>query len=171
MSGERLERWAPRVRAGLERLPERTAKALQDRAARILREVRQATPRSLGDVWRMDTETGRITLRSDHPSVPLIEQGGTAHGSPWLAVPITDAIRDASPGGPRASGERLFTLRAKDGRLFLASRSGGKLELRWRLMERVQVRARPFVGPAVDRARAGLGEDLIEAMRSEVGPG
>lgn len=159
------------MQAGLARLPERTERVLQARGPRLLREVREATPRRLGDVWRLDTDTGHLTLRSDNPSVPLIERGGIARGSPWLAVPITDAVRAASPDGPRASGERLFALRARDGRLFLASRSGNKLTLRWRLMERVQVAARPFVSPAVDRARAGLNIELVEAMRSEVGPG
>lgn len=89
-----------------------------------------------GDV-RVETQAG-AGLRYGR----MQEFGGTVRGNPLLAV-------GRKPGDV---GRGFFVLTAKDGRLFLARRTGGGVQIAARLKPDVRLTGKHFLRDAQDRA-------------------
>jgi hypothetical protein len=95
----------------------------------------------------------------------------TPKRSRYLRIPLPPARTAAGVdrfGGPlRQSGAGLFTvIKAKSGRLFLKHRPSGALW--YMLVERVTIRARPFLRPAADRAAIDLPRVLARNITAEL---
>jgi hypothetical protein len=91
--------------------------------------------------------------------------------SRYLRIPLPPARTAAGVdrfGGPlRQSGAGLFTvIKAKSGKLFLKHKPSGTLW--YMLVERVTIRARPFLRPAADRAAADLPRVLARNITEEL---
>jgi len=95
----------------------------------------------------------------------------TPKRSRYLRIPLPPARTAAGVdrfGGPlRQSGAGLFTvIKSRSGRLFLKHRPSGALW--YMLVERVTIRARPFLRPAADRAAADLPRVLAKHITAEL---
>lgn len=164
-----LEQWVADLPAALHRLPSLAEQKLRDLGKRALELARAKAPVDSGnlrDSLRLQISAGEITIYSTAPYASITETGGIITGKPWLAIPLVDAVRNLP--GPRSDPANLFVLRSKDGRLFLASRFFGHLEIRWKLQHQVTVRAQPFLGPAIDEAREIVEDDLLDAGIQEL---
>lgn len=162
MSGRSLERWVDETAAGLEHVGEVAEDALRRLGDRARDEIRRLAPRARGDLQRsIEVRHGEheVELMSDHPAAALLEQGGMVRGQPWLAIPL-GAV--GAVAGPRSDPADLFVLKSKDGRLFLASRSSGALQLRWRLAREISISPQPFFGPGLEAAREGFERELAD---------
>lgn len=167
---EQLEPWADRMRRGLARLPKVTSETLTERAQRVGAAVRAASPRKSGrlaDSWRVRRSGDRMIVDSTHPAAAILERGGTLYGHPWLAVPIRASVGAASP---RHDGD-LISIRTRDGRVFLAAPRGRSLDVRWRLVRSVRLRAHPYLRRAVEEGLRGWDRQLLDVVGKEVGPG
>ena len=105
-----------------------------------------------------------ISLANGKKDVTTVT-GDTIYGRPWLAIPLTGT---PDVPGPRQDPAHLFTLRARDGRLFLASRDSGVLQLHWKLQHSVEPVHHPFFRPGVEQAREGFEARLLDALTAEV---
>lgn len=169
MQGEPLEQWTRRLGNALDGLPETVETAHRGLGPKLRVALAKASPRRTGDLarsWRDAYSGGSVVVASDHPAAPIVEHGGRIVGRPLLAVPI--AIDARKLGGPRQDSHRLFVLRARDGRLFLATRQGGHVALRWRLMSSVTQRGRPYQRAVFEQIGRSGASDLVSAIRSEV---
>lgn len=96
-------------------------------AKRLVVSRKQVGSGRLRDSIRAKVEVGGnglvIRLSAGVSYGPIQEEGGTVTGKPWLKIPL----RGASEGG------KLFTVKLKDGRLFLARQSGSGLAFAYRL--------------------------------------
>lgn len=171
---ERLENWAPRVAGALERVPAAVAARAQDLAREAREAARRRAPRRTGRLqasidaaFRGTVSAGRIVVSASSPGAELQEEGGTVHGSPFLAIPLRPDI-DQHRRGPRADGD-LFIIRRRDGRFYLASRRGGALDVRWRLIDQVRVPAQHFLRPAAEQASQRLSGEVVAAIDRELG--
>ncbi len=161
-----LEEWAVEVPAGLRRAQSTAARMLRELAERALREVKQRAPGSVAEtITLIETDEGAV-IASTHPGAAKLEAGGLIRGRPWLAVPLHTYLERLP--GPRSDPANLFVLRGKDGRLFLASRASGVLDVRWRLVSSVMLGAHPFFEPGIAAAREGFEEKLVTALDSLV---
>lgn len=175
MSGELLDRWAERLGEGLAALPSSLRKEVVDWCVDARARMRARVVKDSGETARSvevrvrtapGSTKGQIRITAGG-AAKVLEDGGPIVGRPWLAIPLREDV--AGIKRPRADAG-LFVLRARDGRLFLASRVGGSLELRWKLQRRVQREARPFMRPVVEEGRARLSGSLIKRMRDAAGP-
>ena len=167
---ESLQAWARRLPRELERAPKTAMGRLRALLAEQAERARRMAPRDTGAMGRsVVTETrgdlgaGSLSLGSTHPGAALQDAGGVVRGRPWLAIPI---------GPQRYSSPRLesglFALRSRDGRVFLASRRGGALDLRWRLVRSIVVRGTHWISDPA-RAIAHQAPDVVaEALRDEL---
>ena len=171
MPAKRFETWAPEFRERLRKLPDVVIDELTEWATRARKALAAAVPRETGALAKgLEVELegglqGQIVATADDPAAAMLEHGGPITGSPWLAVPLRRELRRFS--GPRADAG-LFVLRARSGALFLATRDGAGLDLRWALKRRVERAARPFLRPTMERELGNLGPDLAAAMRDAV---
>lgn len=157
-----LEQWVGEVPRGLERMQVIAERRLRALGQRSLEEVRRRAKGSIRDSIELEDRPGEVVLSSDHPGAGINEYGGTIHGRPWLAIPLSAATRGLP--GPRSDPANLFVLRSKDGRLFLASRRAGGLELHWKLQHEVTIPARPFMAPGIEAARKGFEQDVLDSV-------
>lgn len=169
MSGEiDLVDWADRMPGRLRRLVKASHDELRKLRKRARDAVARAAPRGrTGDLRRSIAERGEgpiAEVYSDDPAAAALETGEAIHGSPYLAVPLVAATRALS--GPR-SDPGLFVLKARSG-LFLASRVGGAVELRWKLQATVHPRRSPFFLGAVDSARRDFPAHLSARFGQEL---
>lgn len=158
-----LREWAPTTAKALEGIDEVSARVRRRLSYRALADAqRRAGPGSLGRSIRSVVTGNGFVLTTDHPGAAPRETGEPIKGRPWLAVPLTEAIR--ATGGPRTDG-KLFVLKTRDGRLFLARAQNGRIAVRWRLVDRVQQRHRPFIEPAMREAVAALSDEVLADLR------
>lgn len=166
---ERLEEWAPRLSAALHRLPTAAQQALATRADLLARLARRHAPRASGDLQReIQPVIRKGAAGATMPArYATLETGGVImpRRARWLAVPIGPA--PAALSGPRADSD-LFTLTARDGRKFLATRRGAGVELRWRLLPSLRLQARGFMARAQREVAAGTPTALLDALEREV---
>lgn len=163
-----LEQWARETPAGLRRAESAAEAQLRDLGQHAYREIQRRSKGSMAravEVTQTDDHT--VTLTSDHPGAAIAEHGGTIHGKPWLAVPLHQFLEQLP--GPRSDPADLFVLNVR-GRLFLASRDSGILDVRWRLASSVRIGAHPAFGPGLETAREGFAERVLGAMTAEVMP-
>jgi hypothetical protein len=164
-----LERWARTLPDGLRRVESAAQRELRELGERARRAVEARAPRRSGRLARsirLEVAPNRALVYTRDPAAATLEQGKTLHGRPWLAIPI-GALRGTEMRGPRDDVADLFVLRTDRG-MFLASRAGGALELRWKLQRQVTVPAQPFFRRGVDDARQGFEGDLLRAIDREV---
>jgi len=166
----RLEDWAPRASLRLRSLPAKIERRLRVLLKETEEDAKRRAPVRSGNLRR--SVFTRITARqlmlgSSAPYARIIEEGGliTPKRARYLSIPIGgDAKRLA---GPRSDG-KLFVLRMRDGRLFLARRDGKTIDIRWRLVSSVRRKARPFLGPAfkrlVQRLPGELGKTIADGL-------
>lgn len=169
---EALEQWGPRKAAGLERVPGAVEASLRELAEDALESARRQAPfrsgrlrGSIAGGLRGGLD-GQVTLTSSAPGAEVLEDGGTVRGEPVLAIPLREDVR--AVGSPRADRD-LFFLRLEDGRLFLASRDGAALDVRWRLVDAVSVQPHPFLRPAIEDASRRLPRAVLDAIARELG--
>jgi hypothetical protein len=168
VSAELLERWSPRTADALGRIDRVVDRVAARLGTEALAQARaDAGHPHLASRIRLERTGHGFAVTSSHPAQASRERGGPIRGTPYLAVPLTDAVRRAA-SGPRQDG-RLFVLRI-GGRPFLARRRpGGELEVRWRLIDQVLATHRPALGPAMRRAASRLpgelGDAVAEALR------
>ncbi len=136
--------------------------ALLPLAKTMERDAKARAPRDRGRLRRtirarVDvTDDGiDLVLRAGGPGVPYAaaqEYGATIvpRTARWLTIPISPAARYRSA---RSFGRSLFTIRSKAGNLLLVRRRGTGLEPLFVLKHRVRLPARPYMRPAVLRAR------------------
>lgn len=168
MSAERLEDWAPRVAGALDRIPagvEARFRALAPQMQAAARRRARVRTGAFRDSIQAIASGRSVHLSTDHPGASAFEQGGSLRGAPFLAIPLRDevrAVRDPRRDGP------LFRLRLRDGRVFLASRASGALDIRWRLAEAVTVRKSPTLLPAGAEVAATLPALAEATVRHEL---
>ncbi len=162
MSGETVDRWAPRVSRELERMHEAHRAALAKLGESALAEARRRAHRSVAPTIRGTATKDGIALSATHPAAAGFETGGRVYGSPWLAVPLREELRGT---GPRV-GPRLFVIRTRDGRRFLASQQSGAVDIRWRLVRSIVSAHRPAILPAGRAASAKI-PDTLAAVTTE----
>jgi hypothetical protein len=162
VSGETVDQWAPRVTRELERLHEAHRAALAKLGETAIAEARRRAHRSVAPTIRGTATKDGIALSATHPAAAGFETGGRVYGSPWLAVPLRDELRNV---GPR-SGPRLFVIRTRDGRRFLASQQSGAVDIRWRLVRSIVSAHRPAILPAGRSAAAKI-PDTLAAVTTE----
>lgn len=166
-----LEDWADRMPGRLRRLVKASHDELRKLRKRARDAVARAAPRGLtGDLRRSIEDKGEgavAEVYSEDPAAAALETGQAIHGSPYLAIPLTTATRALS--GPRSDTD-LFVLRGPTG-LFLASRAGGAVELRWKLQATVHPRRAPFFLGAVDVARRDFPAHLSARFGRELTSG
>ena len=124
------------------------------RSGRLASSVRSSsTVVGQGDV-RLETQAG-AGLRYGR----MQEFGGTVRGNPLLVVGKNLA----------AGGRGFFTLRARDGRLFLARREGGTVTLAARLSPQVRVPATHFLRNANNQAelKANVQAAIRKVLRGQ----
>lgn len=160
-----LEQWSRELPVALRRLPSVAEVQLRDLGDRALRAVRERAKGGIKESLSLDAVAGEVRIGSNHPGAYALETGDTIHGSPWLAIPLAGVHAEA---GPRSDPANLFVLRARDGRLFLASKSSGVVQLRWKLQAQVTPRRQPFMGPGIDAARADFPERVLAAGHREM---
>jgi hypothetical protein len=106
-----------------------------------------------------------LSIRSDHPGAGPQEEGGIIRSRGRdMTVPIGHRIQ----GGPRHDPYKLFRIRARDGRVFLATRLARKLVLRWILVRQVKLKGHHFLQAGQDEVSKRLGERLLDAMEQEI---
>ncbi len=168
MSGEPLQRWAPRVAASLgdwDAACGRVRLRLGELGVRDARR-RSGSRGALAASIRALVDRAGLSIVSDHPAAAPRETGARIRGTPLLAVPLTEEVRRT--GGPRLDG-RLFVLRLRDGRLTLARRQGDRLEVRWRLVDSVLPRRVPAILPAGAEVARRLPAELETELRGTLG--
>lgn len=165
---EDLIPFTERVGAELARTREINRGSLRARSVLFLRNARARAPHRSGELRRA------LAVRSSDKGIGLSmpakyapqEFGATIKPrGRFLAVPVSAAAR--SLAGPRSDGA-LFVLVARDGRRFLARRGSAGLDLRWRLVRRVRIRGRRFVGRAMDTERKELPDRLLSDLTKAV---
>lgn len=161
---EPLERWAPRVASALERVPGAAASALRGRAAARARAVRGPRHLRIESELRGTLDRGEVVLSAEGHGAEVQELGGSIHGRPWLAVPVRPSVTASSP---RRDGD-LFAIRSR-GRVFLASRRGGALDIRWRLVSDVRIKAQHYLRREADRLVDEVPATVGDAIRGELG--
>lgn len=149
---ETFESFAADLLGELRTMPDTIRTALERSAAVQAGLARRNAPRRTGRLRRSITaRVGKDKATVEMPGeYAPVEFGGVIRpkrGS-FLAVPVSASSRNLK--GPRSDTAQLFTLTSRDGRVFLASRVGGGIELRWRLMRSVTVRGRHFMTKAHD---------------------
>ena len=170
---EDFQDWAPRLEAALDRLPGKTREVLAERVRRMGRDAKSNAARRRGGLARairarFFTSRGAASGHLNFPAkYAPIEFGGTVRPrGRYLAVPIAPAA--LSLPGPRSDSADLFVLTSRDGRRFLASRQGGAIEIRWRLMRSVRIKGQHFAGKAFDAAAKALPDGLLDRIEAEV---
>jgi hypothetical protein len=162
VSAETVDQWAPRVTRELERMHEAHAAALAKLGESAVAAARRRAHRSVAPTIRGVATRDGIAMSSTHPAAAGFETGARVYGSPWLAIPLRDELRDV---GPR-SGPRLFVVRTRDGRRFLASQASGAIDIRWRLVRSIVSAHRPAILPAGREAAAKI-PDTLAAVTTE----
>jgi len=171
---EQLEAWTRRLRAGLRRLPGDVERRLRRARKRAAAHARARAPKDTGGLARsIQAEHGRRGsplsggLMSDHPGAEVQDQGARLTGSPWLAIPLVPAAEELP--GPRSDTD-LISIRGRDGRLYLASRRGSGIEIRWALRRRATLRGTGYLTRAFQRYQRDLESESMDAMREHLGP-
>ena len=173
MADERFQDWRPRIQSVLADLPKTVDAEIVAWAAEMRSSMKSKARRKTGALAKSITVEhtgglgGDVVASSDDPAAAVAEFGGPIKptAGAWLAIPLRDDIR--ALGTARADAG-LFVLRARDGRMFLASRSGGSLDLRWKLQRSVQRAASPTMRPTFAAAQKALGPRLARTMRDKV---
>ncbi len=164
-----LQTWAARTERTFRTFPTAVEQELH-RFAPLLEARARAHARVRTGAYRQSITArateGRVALRSTHPAAQVLEEGGAVRGSPYLAVPLGVGPRALS--GPRADGP-LVGIRTRDGRLFLASRRSGFVELRWRLVDSVQAPATRVLQETIRREAHGVPDAIEDGLRSSLG--
>lgn len=160
-----LEKWAPRTATELGQLPQLVNRKLNELALDAEVHAKNLAPVHTGALRRSirgQVKGLAVQLTATVPYAQIQEEGGVIYGRPWLTVPLREAVRL----GPRARDDgSLFPIRLRDGRLFLVSRNGDRLDFRWRLVRQVRIKPQPFMGPALQRILRILPAEMAEVMR------
>lgn len=160
---ETLERWAPRVGAALRGLADTMLRELAERTRATADAVRRRAPQHVQ--ISAATQTSGTSLAAEGDGAGLLDHGGTVRGRPWVAVPVGPRI---AVRGPRLDGD-LFALRSRDGRVFLASRRGGALDVRWRLIRSVTVRGSHYLSGPAEELIAEAPRRMLDAGDAALG--
>lgn len=167
---ETLEQWSRRLPAELERAPrtalQRLGDLVREQAARASRMAPRDTgklSRSVRTEQRGDLSRGEIVLSSSHPGAALQDTGGVVRGRPWLAIPIGPRTHQS----PRHDGS-LFAIRSRSGAVYLASRRGGALDLRWRLVRSIVVRGTGWLSDPAREVATQAPRVVADALRDEL---
>ena len=99
----------------------------------------------------------RLVNRERYAS--LQDTGGTIRSAKLLRVPI----------GPNPSGGAMFVLKARDGRLFLATKTAGEILLQYRLMRSVDIKPTYFMREGFEEATAAFSKTAIKAIDRRLG--
>lgn len=166
---ETLEHWARRLPGELDRVSAASRDAIARLADYRATLARRAAPRRTGDLRRSiratvtgDVAHGTVSLQADAPGAGVQDTGARITGSPWLAIPIGPRIASS----PRTDGP-LFAIRSR-GRVFLVSRRGGALDLRWRLVRSVTVRGTDYLGTHARALAADVPGAVERAIRDTI---
>lgn len=168
---DQLHAWAPPTAAALRDVANVVHATLVERARRWLEDARRGAPVDRGDLARsidaQVTDDHRIAV-SMPARYAVVEDGGTIRPrrGQWLAVPIVPAA--ALLPGPRSDIGGLFVVVRRDGRRFLASRAGGSIDLRWRLVRDITIRGRGFMREAFARAEGGFADAVLDSVSAGV---
>lgn len=111
-----------------------------------------------------DTGSGGPGVGAEGPGSPIRSRrsGG------WLAMPLGPVQTGAGVGryaSPLLDPADMFVWVSPAGNLFLASSTGGGLELRWRLLESVVIRGTRFLSDAIDAAGRDMSRRVAERVR------
>ena len=148
------------IRQSARGLLTRARRRMADEGARTLSDARRRAPSRTGALarslrLRLDTRTGvaGFSITSLHPGARILEYGGAIlpRTVQYLAIPLR-----GQTVWPRHVG-RHIVITARSGRLYLfrdRPRDGGRPE--YELVRRVDVRARPYLRPALAAARRRL---------------
>jgi hypothetical protein len=165
-----LERWTEVMPERLRRVESATERELRATGDRARALVRGHAPRGrTGDLERsiqVEHRPAGFEVFSLDPAALALETGPVLQGTPYMAIPLTEATRQLS--GPRSDIAGLFVLRSRAGELFLASESSGAVELRWKLQHAVRVRPQQFFSAGMREALQGFPERLEAAIDREV---
>ena len=169
MANPDLIPWTENQAAIQRALPKTARDAMRIRAIAMLADAKRAAPRRKGELVRSlkrssSTDAESVTMPAKYAP---IEFGGEIRPkrSAFLAVPIVPAARSFS--GPRSDGD-LFVVELRDGRRFLGRRSGGGIQLRWKLESSVRVRGRGFLTAAHQTARRKFPAEVLGRLKKDV---
>lgn len=151
---ETFEEFAADLLEALQGVPGTIRASLEHSAALGVSKARQRAPRRKGDLRRSIQARVETRGRTLEASLAMperyapVEFGGTVQPKrgQFLAVPIKPAT--ALLPGPRSDVGNMFVLTSRDGRRFLASKAGGGVDLRWRLMRSVTIPGQGFMQKA-----------------------
>lgn len=150
----------------VQSLPEASQQATEDARPLLLSEGRKAVrvrsgalQRSLRVTSRARGDRTQLVIASRDPAARVQEEGATlrSNGRP-MTVPVgaflAEGMRDASdvPG--------LFPIRARDGRVYLATRSGRQLSIRFALRHEVRQEGRGWATTATKSAARKMEPDV-----------
>lgn len=161
-----LGAWLARRAAAVRSLPTASAAAAEESRPTLLREGRRHAPRASGALARSLRTSARpigsdvaLALASDSPAARIQEGGGTIKSTRPMTVPI----------GPERARNRsardiggLFAITARDGRRYLATRSGRSLTLHFALRHLVRIKGQGWATKAT-RATAQRMEPTVRA--------
>lgn len=167
MGKERFEDFSKDLPFRLRRVGPAVTERLRAFAQTLELRLKSAAPKRHGFMakaikveldYRDGANAGRIKIRIPDPAANAQEQGGVVRGNPWLAIPLRRELERFS--GPRETGN-YFVVRMNDGRLFLASGSGGRAEFHYRLKESVFIKKNPFIMKTVTALAPGFRDGLL----------
>lgn len=165
-----LDQMTREVPAGLRHAESAAERELRELGPRGAAAVRRRAPvgrtgaleRSIRDEYR----PGHVEIYSTDPAAEALETGPVLHGTPYMAIPLTEATRQLA--GPRSDVAGLFVLRSRAGELFLASEASGAVEIRWKLQAAVKVRRQQFFSEGMREVLSDFDERLLRAVDREM---
>lgn len=170
-----LEAWTLERRRAVEGLPKATAQAAKRFGPHLLAAGLRNAPRHTGALrrslrvaFRRTPKGMDVALTSDDPAALIQETGGTIRASSRrdMTVPIGQerAMWDATGTRRRARDVAgLFKIRARNGRVYLATREGGSLVLRFQLRKQVRQDGQGWASQATAESRKHM-EPQIRAV-------
>ncbi len=171
---ESFDTWAPKFVDRLRAMPKTIQKSLSKSALVQETESKRLAPRRKGQLQRMikarmQTGPGAMSVIGSMPAkyAPL-EFGATIRPKrrQWLAVPIQPAT--VGMPGPRSDTVDLFVLTSRDGRKFLASKAGGGIDLRWRLLRQARITGVGFMAAGQEKGADTFQTDVLDAVEREM---
>ncbi len=169
-----FDAWAPKLARRLRAMPKAIQKTLSRSALVQETEARRLAPRRKGQLQgmiraRMQTGAGAgVVLLSMPAKYAPLEFGATIRPKrgQWLAVPIQPAT--VGMPGPRSDTVDLFVLTSRDGRKFLASKTGGGIDLRWRLLRQARITGVGFMAAGQVKGADTFQADVQDAVEREM---
>ncbi len=171
---ETFDTWAPKLAKRLRAMPKTIQKSMSRSALVQEAEAKRLAPRRKGQLQRMikariqtGAGAGSVLLSMPAKYAPL-EFGADIRPKrrQWLAVPIQPAT--VGMPGPRSDTVDLFVLTARDGRKFLASKIGGAIDLRWRLLKQARITGVGFMSAGQKKGADTFQTDVLDSVEREL---